>query len=89
VRVDITGETTLFATAVLCSSAVIMGVATYLFGEGYPSPMFHIGEGSFTNPNHRKTDPSPINPLVYHQFSSPRNEKEKSVKGKKETSFGA
>ena len=62
----------------------VMGVATYLFGEGYPSPMFHIGEGSFTNPNHRQTDPSPINPLVYHQLSSPRKEKEKLVgKGKK------
>ena len=26
-----------------------MGVGAYLFGEGYPSPMFQNGEGSFTN----------------------------------------
>ena len=25
------------------------GVGAYLFGEGYPSPMFQNGEGSFTN----------------------------------------
>ena len=26
-----------------------MGVGAYLFGEGYHSPMFQNGEGSFTN----------------------------------------
>ena len=31
-----------------------MGVGAYLFGEGYPSPMFQSGVKSFTNVSARK-----------------------------------
>ena len=31
-----------------------MGVGAYLFGEGYPSPMFQSGDKSFTNASARK-----------------------------------
>ena len=31
-----------------------MGVGAYLFGEGYPSPMFQSGDKSFTNVSARK-----------------------------------
>ena len=36
------------------SSPTIMGVGAYLFGEGYPSPMFQSGDKSFTNVSARK-----------------------------------
>ena len=29
-----------------------MDVGAYLFGEGYPSPIFQIGKWSFINPEH-------------------------------------
>ena len=32
----------------------LMGVGAYLFGEGYPSPMFQSGVKSFTNVSARK-----------------------------------
>ena len=32
----------------------VMGVGAYLFGEGYPSPMFPSGDNSFTNVSARK-----------------------------------
>ena len=38
----------------LYSKVYFMGVGAYLFGEGYPSPMFQSGVKSFTNVSARK-----------------------------------